>query len=68
MLKTQNLLSEEAIFLLKNGWLEITGTPNLEKIKKDLEKELGRELTLFLKKQEGNYLEATLLLQIQNKH
>ena len=58
----KKILSEEATFLLKTKSLKITGNPNLEKVKKGLENEIGKELTLTIDKQEGKYIEATFTL------
>ena len=56
-------LSEEAAFLLETNQLNITGNPpELEKIKKRLEEEIGRIVNLTITKQEGNHIEATFSL------
>jgi len=55
-------LSDDAAFLLETKHLFITGNPDLEKIKKSLEMEIGQAVKLTITKQEGNYIEATFSL------
>lgn len=56
-------ISEEAAFLMEAKWLEIKGNPpDLAKIKANLEKEIGRPITLTITKQVGDYIEGNFTL------
>ncbi len=56
-------LSEQAKFLLETKHLFIKGKgPDLHKIKKELEEEMERVISVTITKQEENYIEATFSL------